>query len=234
MLSEKKLKEYALAEEGDRLRSMVATFYLARYEGRAEECFPDAQTAFKFAFTELAEVVDAELRLEANWDRNNAKNINIIGEIYDTILMLVVAAISALPDREPDKIFLDLEKALDYSPNSEPDPPVELLSAFHLTIFGNIKLNMTMLEVEEDATYNHPLRAYQRIENFATCVLEFIRHLLSQIDWIQECEGHAVDIELKGKYIEQFQQHLDRKLAIKNKKNLATTLQELKEKCLQN
>jgi len=52
---------------------------------------PDMWTSLRFAVTEAAEALDAELRTDARWARNNDKNLDVIDELADCTLMLLTS-----------------------------------------------------------------------------------------------------------------------------------------------
>lgn len=52
---------------------------------------PPPVDALRFAFTEAAEAMDAWLRLQPAYNRNNAKALSVEEELSDCILMLVTA-----------------------------------------------------------------------------------------------------------------------------------------------
>jgi len=57
---------------------------------------PNVHDSIRFAFTEIAEVVDAELRGDITYRRNNARDPNIDYELADTAIMLI----TAMPDED--------------------------------------------------------------------------------------------------------------------------------------
>lgn len=53
---------------------------------------PDLLWSLRFAFTEIAEALDAWMRANSNeFSRNNEKNLDVIDELADTAIMLLTA-----------------------------------------------------------------------------------------------------------------------------------------------
>jgi hypothetical protein len=52
---------------------------------------PNTQDALRFACTEAAETIDANLRLVGGYARNHAKEPSVVNELADTFMMLVTA-----------------------------------------------------------------------------------------------------------------------------------------------
>lgn len=53
---------------------------------------PAQADAMRFAFTEVAEALDAYLRSKPEYNRNNAKTLDVCDELADTAIMLITAA----------------------------------------------------------------------------------------------------------------------------------------------
>ncbi len=56
------------------------------------QTWPDGDSAIKFAITEIGEVVDAQMRLDPKWKRNNQKEVNLGHELGDVYQMLEIAS----------------------------------------------------------------------------------------------------------------------------------------------
>jgi hypothetical protein len=236
VVTQEKLQEWAVQK--DNIRSLIATFYLARYEARASECFPDANNAFLFAFTELAEVVDANLRLNSTWNRNNHKELDVIGELYDTVLMSCVTAIASIPEANQTELLKNLDGIFHSKRCWEPDPTENLLNYRTLYNLGDIKIYLDRLEealeVErsgEAARKRSILILNDKhltgtIKLLEYSITAFIKDLFHQIDYCIEC-GMDKGIVSKNSYYQEFWQHLNNKLTAKHKKSLSETLEVL-------
>lgn len=55
-------------------------------------CKPNAKDAAIFLSCECAELLDCIMRKEPQWMRNNAKEIDMRGEVADVLFMLLVTA----------------------------------------------------------------------------------------------------------------------------------------------
>lgn len=80
---------------------------------------PNVEDSIRFAFTEIGEVVDAELRGDITYRRNNARDPNIDYELADVAIMLITAmpdesSISDLikPSTETDFIAWQISTAM--------------------------------------------------------------------------------------------------------------------------
>lgn len=64
-----------------------------RYRDELQEVWPtpDATDALRFAFTEAAEAMDANLRLNSGYARNNDKTLSVDDELADCAMMLLTA-----------------------------------------------------------------------------------------------------------------------------------------------
>lgn len=54
--------------------------------------WPDKKDSILWLFTELGELVDAVLRLESGWVRNNNKDTDVASELGDCLFMLLVTS----------------------------------------------------------------------------------------------------------------------------------------------
>lgn len=63
------------------------------YRNRLERAWPTppVEDALRFAVTEAAEVIDAELRINPTYARNNDKDLDPLDEVADCLMMLITA-----------------------------------------------------------------------------------------------------------------------------------------------
>lgn len=74
---------------GNRLRAAHRIVWQYRAELEHVWPTPTPRNALRFAFTEAAEAMDAELRLEGGYARNNDKDLSVEDELADCAMMLL-------------------------------------------------------------------------------------------------------------------------------------------------
>jgi hypothetical protein len=86
------------------LQEMHALVWRYRSQLEAYWPTPTQRDALLFAFTEVAEAIDAELRNEPHYARNNDKTLSVADELADAAMMLLTAlGPSAKP---PSRLFV--------------------------------------------------------------------------------------------------------------------------------
>lgn len=70
---------------------------------------PDPADSLRFAFTEAGEAMDAWLRRNPTYQRNNARESSVNAELADCAMMLLTAIGPEWPSNEEDNLYVDIE-----------------------------------------------------------------------------------------------------------------------------
>lgn len=79
----------------EKAEAMVQQF---RIDTRGFFAEPSIQESLLFALTEIGEAIDAQLRTDDRFARNNSRNISVVDELTDVLFMLISAWIQIIPD----------------------------------------------------------------------------------------------------------------------------------------
>lgn len=104
-----------------------------------EFCTPDERNSMRFAATEAAEIIDADMRNGGAWSRNASREMHITDEVGDLLFMLI-SALNASGGGMPLLTTL----------YSSTDPTVDELAAFTFAAYNHIVMGW-------NAQYPHPL-----------------------------------------------------------------------------
>ena len=92
-LLDRQMKQLETAE------AMVQQF---RIDTRGFFAEPSVQESLLFALTEIGEAIDAQLRTDDRFARNNSRNISVVDELTDVLFMLASAWIQIKPSEDFD------------------------------------------------------------------------------------------------------------------------------------